>query len=194
MHVRGDRPACVGCSQLIAACLMAFQSIVHWRLHGVPIGCRSPRKRGPYSMPNDSRHTASPPTRGRSASTAAASASPPRRRALALPRQCCAPGSATGRYADRSPRRAQAQDLAYASHRHSLGWHRSPRSSFPDEQKAGHPPRRSSACHPSRGGRLQIGRAEIKSESVADFPRNTHGWIAILRTNPGNVGLKEFFS
>jgi len=32
---------------------------------------------------------------------------------------------------------------------------------------------RSSARHPSRGGRLQIGMAEIKSESVADFARNT---------------------
>ena len=62
----------------------------------------------------------------------------------------------------------QAQDLAYASHRHSLGWHRSP-ARHCLTSRAPSTAQRSSACHPSRGGRLQIGMAEIKSESVADF-------------------------
>jgi hypothetical protein len=51
------------------------------------------------------------------------------------------------------------------------------RHSWRAERRA--PAQWSSACHPSRGGRLQIGMAVIKSvsvagfipESVADFPR-----------------------
>ena|SRR5579884_2120375 len=66
----------------------------------------------------------------------------------------------------------QAQDLAYASHRHSLGWHRSPRSLSLTSRAPG-TAQRSSAATPSGGGRSQIGMAEIKSELVADFPRNT---------------------
>ena len=62
----------------------------------------------------------------------------------------------------------QAQDLAYASHRHSLGWHRSPRSSFLTSRRPMHRPA-VERLPPLRGGRLQIGMAEIKSESVADF-------------------------
>ena len=46
----------------------------------------------------------------------------------------------------------------------------SPARHCPDEENAEHRPA-SSAC--PHGGRLQIGMAEIKSESVADFARNT---------------------
>src|SRR6202035_1691567 len=55
------------------------------------------------------------------------------------------------------------QDLAYASHRHSLGWHRFPRSSSLTS-RAPCTAQRSSACHPlpgwptsHRNGRDQIG-------------------------------------
>jgi hypothetical protein len=64
----------------------------------------------------------------------------------------------------------EAQDLSYTSHRHSLGWHRLPRPSFPHhEQKAAPSPSGRPTAPPSKGGRLQIGMAEIKSESVAGF-------------------------
>ncbi len=42
-----------------------------------------------------------------------------------------------------------------------------------DEHRA-LPPQRSSDRHP-KGGRLQIGMAKIKSEAVADLPRNQQG-------------------
>ena len=62
----------------------------------------------------------------------------------------------------------EAQDLAYSSHRHSLGWHRSPTRRFQRRAERRAPPSgRALATLP--GGRLQIGMAEIKSESVADF-------------------------
>jgi hypothetical protein len=40
---------------------------------------------------------------------------------------------------------------------------------------------RSSACHPLWSGRLHIGMAGIRSESVADFPRNTHNIVTTRR-------------
>jgi hypothetical protein len=58
----------------------------------------------------------------------------------------------------------RAQDLSDSSHRHSLGWHRSPRSSACDEQSAEPPPSGRAIANPlpgwptsNRNGRDQIG-------------------------------------
>jgi hypothetical protein len=63
----------------------------------------------------------------------------------------------------------EAQDLPYTSHRHSLGWHRLPRPSLArdGQEEAASPP--SGRAITPKGGRLQIGMADIGSESVADF-------------------------
>ena len=79
----------------------------------------------------------------------------------------------------------QAQDLAYASHRHSLGWHRSPRSSFLTS-RAPCAAQRSSACHPFPGV------ADFKSE----WPRsNRNQWPTSFRnrrpTSPGICSSKH---
>src|SRR5713226_3788538 len=57
----------------------------------------------------------------------------------------------------------EAQDLSYASHRHSLGWHRSPRSSFLRRAESRAPPSGRAIATPqgwptsNRNGRDQIG-------------------------------------
>src|SRR5487761_419283 len=73
----------------------------------------------------------------------------------------------------------QAQNLSYATHRHSLGWHRSPRSSLADKQSAEHRP---------AVERLPplLGVADFKSE----WPRsNRNQWPTSFRnrrpTSPG---------
>ncbi len=71
------------------------------------------------------------------------------------------------RSGNRSVRRTafvlEAQDLSYASHRHSLGWHRSPRSSFLRRAESRAPPSGRAIATPqgrptsNRNGRDQIG-------------------------------------
>ncbi len=71
------------------------------------------------------------------------------------------------RSGNRSVRRTafvlEAQDLSYASHRHSLGWHRSPRSSFLRRAESRAPPSGRAIATPQgwptsfRNGRDQIG-------------------------------------
>src|SRR5487761_597155 len=80
----------------------------------------------------------------------------------------------------------QAQNLSYATHRHSLGWHRSPRSSLADKQSAEHRP---------AVERLPplLGVADFKSE----WPRsNRNQWPTSFRnrrpTSPGICNSDEF--
>ena len=94
------------------------------------------------------------------------------------------------RSGDRPVRRAafmlETQDLAYPSHRHSLGWHRLPHSSWP--RRAQEPSRPAVERSPPLPGvaELQIGMAEFKSESGADFIPRISGRLA-----PESAALME---
>src|ERR1700757_2791086 len=89
----------------------------------------------------------------------------------------------------------EAQDLSYTSHRHSLGWHRLPRPSFPRRAKGRSPAQRSSDAPPSKGGRLQIEMAEIKSESVADFiPESVADLLRNQQARDAAAAKEEFMN